>query len=254
MPKSNIPVLKEPKPKKNTSKKVAALLVALFAVLLGVLFFRSSISKITDIEFRGSSYSTNEELLKESGLKVGMSFFGTSAGTIRKRLAGVQAIESVTVDKRFPGVVEITVHEYPSVAYELASDGKLMAYLSNGSKVLVKNGISLEKPMLSGWDKDQVNLLKLCSTLAKMSAELTSDISEILPSPTLSFPDRIRLYTRSGFEVITTISLLPKKTEYLNGIIETQEPGLITMLEADTYVPFAGASSAEEGENSTTHE
>ncbi|WP_138493215.1 cell division protein FtsQ/DivIB [Paenibacillus pinistramenti] len=245
MPKSHIPALKNPKPKKNTSRKVAILLIVLFIVLLTVLFFRSSVSKITEIQFRGSVYSSNDELLKQSGLKVGASFFGTSAGTVSKRLQKIPSIQSAAVDKRFPGVVEVTVNEYPSVAYELSADGKLMAYLSNGSKVLVKQGTSLEEPMLSGWDKDQVNLLKLCTTLAKMPKDLTSDFSEILPSPTLSFPDRIKLYTRSGFEVLTTISLLPDKAEYLNDITETQEPGLITMLEADTYVPFASPTGEE---------
>jgi cell division protein FtsQ len=254
MPKSNIPVLKKPKPKRNTSKKVAALLILLFLVLLGVLFFRSSLSKITEIDFRGSAYSTNQELLKQSGLKVGGSFFGTSAGSISKRLSAIPSIESATVDKRFPGVVEVTIHEYASVAYELAQNGKLQAYLANGSKVQVKQGISLEKPMLSGWEKDQVHLIKLCSTLSKMEDDLTSDISEILPSPTLSFPDRIRLYTRSGFEVLTTIEKLPDKAGYLNDIIETQEPGLITMLEADTYVPFVSPGDSEDRENGTTHE
>ncbi len=221
------------------------MLIVLFIVLLTVLFFRSSVSKITEIQFRGSVYSSNDELLKQSGLKVGASFFGTSAGTVSKRLQKIPSIQSAAVDKRFPGVVEVTVNEYPSVAYELSADGKLMAYLSNGSKVLVKQGTSLEEPMLSGWDKDQVNLLKLCTTLAKMPKDLTSDFSEILPSPTLSFPDRIKLYTRSGFEVLTTISLLPDKAEYLNDITETQEPGLITMLEADTYVPFASPTGEE---------
>ncbi|GGA20896.1 cell division protein FtsQ/DivIB [Paenibacillus physcomitrellae] len=254
MPKSNIPVLKNPKPKKNTSRKVVLLLIILFIVLLSVLFFRSSLSKISEIDFRGSTYSTNEELLKQSGLQVGESFFGTSAGTIIKRISKIPSVQNVTVDKRFPGVVDITIKEYPSVAYELSNDGKLTAYLSNGSKVLVKQGTSLEKPMLTGWEKDQVNLLKLCSTLAKMPNDLTSDFSEILPSPTLSFADRIKLYTRSGFEVLTTVSLLPEKAEYLNDIIETQQPGLITMLEADTYVPFVDPSQDEEGENGTTHE
>lgn len=254
MPKSTIPAFKEPKPKKNTSKKVAALLVFLFLVLLGVLFFRSSLSKISEIDFHGNTYSSNDELLKASGLSTGMSFFGTSASTVRSRLASISSIQSATVDKRFPGVVDITVHEFPPVAYELDSNGKLQAYLSNGSKVSVKFGISVEKPMLSGWDKDPVNLMKLCSALGKISDDLTSDISEIVPTPTLSFPDRIRLYTRSGFEVVTTISLLPEKVAYLNDIIETQEPGLITLLEADTYVPFSNPSPDKEGENGTTHE
>ncbi|MOA64140.1 hypothetical protein D3C78_1901040 [compost metagenome] len=52
------------------------------------------------------------------------------------------------------------------------------------------------------------------------------------------------MFTRTKFEVITAVSVLPEKIEALNAVIETQEPGKITMLLADTYVPFPG-----EGEN-----
>ncbi|MNP62349.1 Cell division protein DivIB [compost metagenome] len=91
---------------------------------------------------------------------------------------------------------------------------------------------------MTGWKEEDPYKTKLSQALAEIPNELTSDISEIVPSPTLSFPDRIKLYTRSHFEVITAISLLKDKVEYLNQVIETEEPGLIKMLEADTYVPF----------------
>ena len=83
--------------------------------------------------------------------------------------------------------------------------------------------------------------------------QLISDISEIIPSPTVSFPDRIKLYTRSKFEVITAVSLLKDKVEYLNQVIETEEPGLITMLEADSYVPFLLVDSESENVNGATN-
>ena len=46
------------------------------------------------------------------------------------------------------------------------------------------------------------------------------------------------MYTRSKFEVITSVSLLRDKVEYLNQVTEMERPGVITMLEADSYVPF----------------
>lgn len=126
------------------------------------------------------------------------------------------------------------------MAYELDQDGILEAILSSGAAVSVnETGIAVEKPILTSWGEDDPHKAKLCQALASIPNELTSDISEIVPSPTLSFPDRIKLYTRSHFEVITAISLLKDKVEYLNQVIETEEPGLIKMLEADSYVPFA---------------
>lgn len=143
--------------------------------------------------------------------------------------------------------MNITIEEFPAVAYELDQQGVLEAILSSGTAVKVnETGIAVEKPILTGWKEDDPYKAKLCQALAVISNELTSDISEIVPSPTLSFPDRIKLYTRSRFEVITAISLLKDKVEYLNQVIETEEPGLIKMLEADTYVPFAAENEDNE--------
>ncbi|BCG60235.1 cell division protein FtsQ/DivIB [Paenibacillus sp. URB8-2] len=247
MPNTRLPVLQEDKPKKKRSRKVTAILMLLFIALLGVIFFRSPASRITEIDFRGSKYSTSEELLRQSGLKKGGQFFAVSKSGVEQSLLELKTVQKVTVDKRFPGVVSVQITEFPAVAYELDPSGSLKAILSSGASVSIdESGIAVEKPILTGWKASDPYKAKLCGALAGIPNELTSDISEIVPSPTLSFPDRIKLYTRSHFEVTTAVSLLKDKVEYLNQVIETKEPGMITMLEADSYVPFQ-SDSAQEG-------
>ncbi|MCM3171120.1 MULTISPECIES: cell division protein FtsQ/DivIB [Paenibacillus] len=240
MPKSQIPVLKKNRPKRNTSRKIVFILLLLFIALLAVLFFRSSMSRISEIEITGNVYTSTSELLEKSGLKVGEQFFGTSSSEIIEQLKTDKAISNVTVDKQFPGTIHIKVEEYPTVAYELAADGALKAILASGTSLIVPPtiGVAVEKPILTQWKADDPLKAKLSEVLATIPNELTTDISEIIPNPTPSFPDQIRIYTKSQFEVITTVSMLPDKVEYLNQVIETERPGKITMLEADTYVPF----------------
>lgn len=240
MPKTRIPLLKEDKPSKRRNRRMIMILLLLFVALLAVIFFRSSISKITAINVEGDKYTVRERLLAASGLKIGGQFFAVSsdavAQAVKEKLNTVQEAE---VAKKFPGVVTISIKEYPAVAYELDQAGVLEAILSSGAAVSVTDtGIAVEKPILTNWKADDPYKAKLCQALASIPNELTSDISEIVPSPTPSFPDRIKLYTRSRFEVITAISLLKNKVGYLNQVIETEEPGLIKMLEADSYVPF----------------
>ncbi|RCX22831.1 cell division protein FtsQ [Fontibacillus phaseoli] len=255
MPKANVPVLKEPKPRKKGSRKVAGVLFLLVLILLCVLFFRSSLSKISVITFEGNTYQSDKELLEISGLKTGAPFFGTSASKIKSRLSGVKSIEEVTVDKSFPGSIEITVHEFPVVAYELTEEGRLNGLLANGTKIPLKNGsIPIEKPILTGWSVDDPYFEKLCGTLAKIPESLTSEISEITPSPSVSYPDRIKMYTRSHFEIISAISVLPDKAEYMNMIMDSQDPGTLTLLEADTYVPYTPIEDETDDENDTTHD
>ncbi|MEK5463993.1 FtsQ-type POTRA domain-containing protein [Paenibacillus sp. FSL R7-0210] len=254
MPKTRIPLLKEDKPSKRKNRKIIIILALLFTALLAVIFFRSSISKITAIEMQGDKYTSREKLLAASGLKIGGQFFAVSGDTVGKALEGLDTVQEAQVSKKFPGVVTITVKEYPAVAYELDQAGVLEAILSSGAAVSVTDtGIAVEKPILTNWKADDPYKTKLCQALAGIPNELTSDISEIVPSPTLSFPDRIKLYTRSRFEVITAISLLKDKVGYLNQVIQTEEPGLIKMLEADSYVPFH-SEAEDNGEDAAAQE
>lgn len=250
MTNMRMPVLQEDKPKKKKSRKLTVILLLLFAALLGVVFFRSPASRITEIDFRGSKYSTQEELLKQSGLKKGGQYFAVSKEKVAESLQSLKTVQKATVEKSFPGTITVQITEYPAVAYEIDTSGSLKAILSSGASVSIDDsGIAVEKPILTGWKPSDPYRSKLCAALADIPNELTSDISEIVPSPTPSFPDRIKLYTRSRFEVITAVSLLKDKVGYLNEVIETNSPGTITMLEADSYVPFIPETNNEEEEN-----
>ncbi|WP_339816878.1 FtsQ-type POTRA domain-containing protein [Paenibacillus sp. FSL R7-0216] len=255
MPKANVPVLKEPAPKKKSGRKIKTILILLFLALLCVLFFRSSLSKISAITFEGNTYTTEAELLGVTGLQVGSPFFAVSADHIARKLEDVSSVKQATVDKTFPGSVNIRIEEYPIAAYALTREGKLQGLLANGTRIELKDGsMPVDKPILTGWKADDESLVKLCRTLSQIPDELTADISEIVPSPTLSYPDRIKLYTRSKFEIISATSLLAKKAEYMNEILQTQDPGKLTMLDADSYVPYSTAENENDGQNDTTHD
>lgn len=251
MSKTHMPVLKQDKPKPKTAKKIIWILLLLFAALLTILFFRSSVSQVTEIHFTGNTFNTNEQLTKQSGLHIGDQYFGVDPALVQERLMELGTIKTAEVVKSFPGEVNIVVTEHPTVAYELSDSGELQAILSSGTSVPVTaSGIAVEKPILTNWDANDPNKAQLSKVLAEIPGSLTSDISEIMPSPTLSFPDRIKMYTRSKFEVITSVSLLRDKVEYLNQVTEIERPGVITMLEADSYVPFEEevGEDAEEGQ------
>ncbi|WP_211745435.1 FtsQ-type POTRA domain-containing protein [Paenibacillus sp. Marseille-Q4541] len=248
MPNNQMPALKkESMPKRKTNRKLITVLILLFIAILAAVFFRSPVSKISQIQIDGNVFTTKEEILAKSGLAVGNPFFGDNGTEVEKKLKENPAVSAATVDKQFPGTIVIHIKEYDAVAYELASDGQLHAILSSGVSVtLPESGMAVEKPILTHWKDDDPVKVELSKVLKEIPNELTTDISEIIPSPTPSFPDRIKLYTKSQFEVITSVSLLKDKVSYLNQVIETEEPGIITMLEADSYEPFNPAPPEEE--------
>lgn len=233
-----VPMLKEPAAKRRGNRKLLLVLLLLFIILLSVLFFNSSISKISSITVQGQQYTPVAAIKEAAGIKVGDAFYGTLSSTIAGRIEELRAVEEATIVKRFPGEIEIKVQEFPPVAFELSGKGELTAILSNGATVSVSTDAVVDKPVLSGWRPDDPVKGQLCKELAGIDSKELADLSEIMPYPSNAYPDRIKIYTRTGFEVITAVSLLKEKIASLGAVVQEQEPGRITMLLADTYVPF----------------
>ncbi|KPV56988.1 cell division protein FtsQ [Paenibacillus sp. A3] len=239
-----LPVIKKPNPKSRSSKKLLVFLFIFFITLLLILFFQSSLSKITEIEIQGQQLISKEEIAQAAAVKAGDHFFSVSSSKVETQVKALRMVESVEVSKKFPGRLIIQVHEYPKVAYQVGENGQIEALLADASVVPVNvQGVALDKPILTGWSKDDPLKVKLCLAMSKLPAAYFSDVSEIKPSPTLPYPDKIKMYTRSHYEVQTTIEYLPEKMKYLDSYIASLQSskisgGVITMLEADTHAPF----------------
>jgi cell division protein FtsQ len=252
-----IPVLKEPvpKPKRKTGRRLLGAIYLLFIVLLAVLFFRSDLSKISEVTVSGGRFTDEGEILGAAGVGPGDPFFWPAAETIAGRVKRLDAVADAAVRKTFPGRLHIEVTEYPAVAYGLTGEGAITAILSNGTELPIGPDSVVDRPVLRSWTGREADRLKLVDALSRLPEDLLSDFSEILPYPSDAWPDRIRIYTRTRFEVVTAISLLPEKADTIRAVIETQEPGIITLLLADRYVPYVkdgdsgGDEEAEDGDS-----
>ncbi|MCD9024426.1 cell division protein FtsQ/DivIB [Cohnella silvisoli] len=248
-----IPALKreEEVPRTRRGRKLLRILIALFIIVLIVLFFRSPLSKISEIRITGMEYLRKEEVANALGVAPGDSFFIPSIGQLKKKVSSLKPIESVKIIKKFPGVISVEVKEYSQVAVQLTADGKVFAVLSNGLSLPMPDGSLLDKPILSGWKPEDPNLIALCGVLSGLPSYLLADLSEIHPDPSVSYPNRIKLFTRSRFEVVTTVEKLKDKISYISDIVQNREPGKIIMLEADTYLPYSAenVTDASQGAN-----
>lgn len=225
---------------KRRNKKLLLLLMLFFISISILLFFNSSFSKITDIQVKGTVITERQTILNQSGVAGGDNYFRVEPEQISRRLEQIQTVKQAKVVKSFPGRIHIDIEEFPLVAYTLKDNGTMTALLSNGYEVPVGAGSIADKPILRGFDAYPDLKQSLCRTLAGIAETQMDDISEIVPDPTESYPDRIRLYTRSAYTVITTIGFLPHKLAYFGQIVEELrindvDGGVITMLEADTH-------------------
>jgi cell division protein FtsQ len=240
-----IPVIRKPHERKRGSRKLMILLLLFFFTVLAILFFQSSISKISMIVITGNELVSTEKIGQAAGIAVGDRFFADNSTRIRNRIEQLKSIQTAKVTKRFPGLVRIQITEYSRVAFRIGEDGSRQAVLADGSEIPLDplSQLVLDKPLLSGWQSDDPMKAKLCETLGRISDDLLTDISEIRPDPSDSYPDKIKMYTRSKFEVYTTISYLPDKIKVLGMFIRNLQDrnikdGIINMLETDNHTPF----------------
>ncbi|OPH47519.1 hypothetical protein BC351_09975 [Paenibacillus ferrarius] len=234
-----------PKPRARTNRKLLIFLFIFFAILLVILFFQSSLSRVSAIEVQGNELMTSEAIGQASQIAVGDRFFAVSSATIQQRIASMPMVKSAEVKKHFPGIIRIAVEEFPKVAFQIAADGKKQAVLADGAVVQLAAGssIPLDMPILTGWTDGDPNKAALCKVLGEIPESALSDISEIKPDPSESYPDKIKLYTRSQFEVYTTIAYLPEKIDNLPAYIASLQEdhitsGVIKMLEVEYHAPF----------------
>ena len=259
-----LPVIQKPKAKKKSrsSKRLLVFLFIFFVTLLCILFFQSSLSRISVVEVHGQELLTAEAVSQAAEVKPGDHFFSVSSERIVEQVKTLKMVESAVVTKHFPGVIHIEVKEFPKVAYQLGDANQPEAILADGSIVPVSSQVNfvMDKPILTGWSGAEAMKDKLCKALASISESYLTDVSEIKPDPTESYPDRIKMYTRSQFEVITTIGYLPEKLKYLDTYIANLKEnkihtGVLKLLEADTHAPFdtdAGKSGASSKDTKTT--
>ncbi|GGI43317.1 hypothetical protein GCM10008018_01460 [Paenibacillus marchantiophytorum] len=250
-----------PKPRARTNRKLLIFLFLFFITILVILFFQSSLSRISTIDIQGNELMASDAIGQASQVAVGDRFFAVSSTTIQQRIAKLPMIKTAEVKKHFPGVIRITVQEFPKVAFQIGTEGRKQAVLADGAVVELAAGSSvpLDMPILTGWTDGDPNKAALCKVLGEIPESALSDISEIKPDPSESYPDKIKLYTRSQFEVYTTIAYLPEKIDNLPAYIASLQEdhitsGVIKMLEVEYHVPFEpneeSKSEKEAGANS----
>lgn len=241
-----IPVLKQAdKGKSRKGNKLRWIIILLFLIAGVVLFFNSSFSKYMDIQVSGYAALQEEEVRAALQVEVGDSFFVSGISQLEARIKELPPVKEVRITKRFPGKLQVEVTEYPIVALQLSPTGDLSAVLATGWSRSISGDKAIDKPILSGWRSDDRNLAELCRILGELPASLFDDLSEIYPDPSVAYPDRIKLYTRSKFEVVTTVSKLSDKIAYLSDVVQNREPGQVIMLEANTYMPFSAQISSQ---------
>ncbi|MFD0692743.1 cell division protein FtsQ/DivIB [Paenibacillus sp. GCM10027628] len=255
-----VPALPNPKPRARTNRKLLGFLFIFFITVLVILFFQSSLSRISAIQIEGNQLIASDAIGQAAQIAAGDRFFAVSSQSVEKRVMTLPIVKSAKVTKHFPGIIHIAVQEYPKVAFQMGADGTKEAVLADGAVVKLSTGsFPLDMPILTGWSDSDPNKAALCKVLGEIPSSSLADVSEIKPDPSDSYPDKIKLYTRSQFEVYTTITYLAEKIDNLPAYVASLQEehitnGIINMLEVDNHVPFDPNDEQKSDANSLTNQ
>jgi cell division protein FtsQ len=221
---------------RNASSLWAVLFIFLFFIgILFVLFLRSPLSHISKITISGNHFFTKQEIIQQSGIRLGMSFFGVNTKDVESNLHRVSAIKQVTMDKQFPSTVHIHVMEYPVIAY-IDEEQTLIPLLANGAFLQTHPATSMLRtmPIFEGWDKEKASFLKLTSQFALIPASTRSQILTVRPLD--NKPAYVVLRTRREHKVEVRIDQLAERMKLYSKFLK-QPPGTVHLLDSVWFTP-----------------
>lgn len=214
----------------------AVLFIFLFFIgILFVLFLRSPLSHISTIMISGNHLLTKHEILQQSGIRLGMSFFGVNTKDVESKLHRVSGIKEVSLNKQFPNLISIQVTEYPVIAY-IDDEQTLIPVLANGAFLQTHPATSMlsTMPIMEGWDKEKASFLQLTSQFAHLPASTRSQILTVRPLE--HKPDYAVLWTRKEHKVEVRIDQLAEKMKLYPKFLK-QPPGTVHLLDSVWFTP-----------------
>lgn len=203
------------------------------ALLYAVIFPCLSPVKVS---FYGLESLNTDDVLAECGMEMGTGYISFDADEFKSRLESVSAIESVTVQKKFPDQVIVEAKERVPVAFSLVSRaGKSTSVQIDKNGVIFNSAVKSAAdsvPLLSGLDIDSTSeglgipamykpLLAQISEIAEKNSPYFSALSEIHVQPTVSGSYELVLYPiHSHVRVITDRSFDEQTLQYMMVVLD----------------------------------
>ncbi len=187
---------------KNNTKKILAILVCTLALVLGIeaiaYFVVIPNTTACTVSFSGLENLDANELGSSLAQSCGTNWLHFDTSIAANRLLSYSAVESVSVQKRFPNKIIVDVKERTPVALTLATiDSRTIPVLIDENGVVFEAGnTNTERalPLITGFEIDTffegmrleskfAPLLKQVSEIQKSNIDYFQVISEILITP-----------------------------------------------------------------------
>ena len=119
------------KRRRKTNRKFSMIMLVFVMLLLTILYFQSSLSRIDKINVTGFSYYDEKFYTEASGLQTGGSLWRFSQKDVIATLKDIEGVKDVSVKRKWLRDVEIGITEWGKVAY-IEDRGMYSLLLENG--------------------------------------------------------------------------------------------------------------------------
>lgn len=238
LPNENKPTMKFHK----VLQRYIPIVVINVIVILILGYFISPYSKVGTISVEGNEAVYVQEIIDESGIRVGDSFIDTmqEQEAIQKDVTNqLPQVSQTTVAREGFNNILIQVSEFSTVAY-IAQDGSYLRVLENGTVLDDAYNVSIgNQPVLSNFEEgDALNLM--IEQLSQLDTPILNLISEIELVKDRSNPLFIRVFMNNGNRVLSSIPTFSEKIPFYPQMVQavSGQKGVFDMEAGVYFTPF----------------
>lgn len=220
------------KMKKKIHIKILPVMIFLLAfIVLFFLFQYLSKLPIKNIYIIGNEYLTDQEIIELAKIEDYPSFLKTTKKEIKKNIKTHTLISSVTISKKWWGIVEIKVKEHNILFRQYNDDTKVVL---DNKKVLEDNINRYKVPKLLNYVPDN-KYENFISGMNRVTEDIKLQISEITYVPNEQDKDRFLLYMNDGNYVYLTLTKFKQINYYEDVLKELKEKKGILYLDSGNH-------------------
>lgn len=225
-----IPKLKERRRRK--ANRTLLIYLSLFFFLIAIIIYlQSPFSNIREINVKGTEVLSHEQIVEYSKLSVDNNIWRVNMKDIKKNILEHPIVEDVTVERKFPQSIQVTVTEKSIIGY-VKEKNELYPIVGDGV-IITNTDVTLPRgaPLFENFTDEQY-LQRFAEELSEVPVQILNLISEVHWEPSDKNKYKIVLYMNDGFIVHATIRDFASKMNSYPSIIaqlDSEEKGIIHM-------------------------
>ena len=228
---------KEKTPLQKAIHHALPVIITSAVILLISIFLVTPFSKKKIITVTGTSTVSQEEVIRDSGIKPSnypfLLIFHHS--TYEKNIISKnKMVKSAKFTYRFPNKLNIDVKEYSIIAYAQTDDG-YQPILENGTRIGLVGASELPESFLTINLSSEKDIQKLVKAFSKLDRDLVNQIQIVSSADSATTSDLLKLEMHDGNVVRVPLSELAKKLPYYLKIKDSLPENSIVDMEVGIY-------------------